>query len=223
MRVIIRCAGDGERWGNYRDVPKHLAPICGEPILNRTVRLCNEIVPDADVKVVVADLKDRRYKVDGSSRTTDKPNPDNGDLDKIASSRHLWDSDRTVVLWGDTWWSRDALTDVLTAEHDDWHAWLRFGPNGHGGELFAFSWPGDRNERVEESLDHAIANQLPGQRGGWMLYRALANKQLDDHADHGNSTIVDDWTEDFDAPDDWDQWCYRWATTDTATRDRMTR
>src|SRR5690606_31487996 len=113
------------------------------------------------------------------------------------------------------WWSRDALTDVLTADHDEWHAWLRIGPDGRGGELFAFAWPGTANQRVGEALDRAIDAQRSGAlsgtghvgdnvRGGWALYRSLAAADdLTEHADYGNSTTVDDWTEDFDTPQDW--------------------
>ena len=224
MRVIIRCAGGARRWADYLGVPKHLAPINGEPVLHRTVRLCNEIAPDADVKVIVQDLSDKRYKVPGSSRSTDKPTPEYGDVDKIASSRHLWDRERTVTMWGDIWWTRQAITDVLTADHNDWHAWLRFGPDGEGGELFAFSWPSEAHDQVFDAIARVVAAQQAGKLtgtakgglnvpGGWALYRSLAGVDLLDHGDHGNCTIVDDWTEDFDTAHDWDEWCYRWATT----------
>ena len=115
MRVIIRCAGGNRRWGNHLGVPKHLAPINGETLLGRAVRLTNELAPDADVRVVVRDLSDRRYLIPGSRRSTYKPTPDNGDVDKIASSEHLWDpKGRTVVMFGDVWWDRPDLASILT-------------------------------------------------------------------------------------------------------------
>jgi len=192
-------------------------------VLYRTVRLIGETV-DADVKVVVRDLSDRRYLVAGSSRTKDKPTVGNGDLDKIASSRHLWDKDRTVLLWGDTWWTRAALTDVLTRPLDEWHLWLRYGPHDHGGELFAFAWPGSSNGVVDEALDRALTAHSDGDlahaghnrravRGGWAFARALSGLGWADHGPYRNSTVVDDWTEDMDTPRDWNEWCLRWATS----------
>lgn len=235
MRVIIRCAGQATRWKNHLDVPKHLVELCGEPVLERTVRLISEIRPAADIKVVVKDLSDRRYLIPPSSRTIDKPNPTNGDLDKIASTAHLWDStDRTVLLWGDTWWSRKALTDVLTNEHPDWHVWLRFGPNNRGGELFAFTWPAAANDKVHAALDralqahhagllaHAGYNKRPV-RGGWAMYRSLTGANWDDHRPRGHHTTVDDWTEDMDTPDDWHRWCARYARASRRRRKEMTR
>lgn len=232
MRVIIRCAGSGERWSDYRGVPKHLVPIRGEPVLHRTVRLVSEITPDADVKIVVESLADRRYLVAGSSRTVDKPDPSNGDLDKIASSRHLWAKDRTVLLWGDTWWSRSALSNVLTAEVEGWRAWGRLGSNGHGGELFAFAFTD--NSTVGEALDRALEAQHAGLlhasghngdsvRGGWALLRSLCGLPCTQHGPYRNLALVDDWTEDMDAPRDWDEWCLRYAQTDPTTREEMTR
>lgn len=226
MRVIIRCAGGASRWGDFQGVPKHLVKICGEPVLHRTVRLINEITPDADVKVVVPDLKDRRYLIDGSSRTVDKPNPDFGDVDKIASSFHLWDpKDRTVVLFGDVWWTRQALESVLTGPVDDWWAWMRI--VGDGGEIFAFAFQPSSRPVVEAACrtvaDAHQQGRMDGIPGGWALYRTLTGNAIDDHADHGHATRVDDWTDDFDTPDDWHNWCWRYGTTSPAVRDEVTR
>lgn len=231
MRVIIRCAGNGDRWGNYRGVPKHLVKLAGEPVLHRMVRLIGEIAPDADVKVVVNDMTDRRYLVPGSTRTRNVWTSEHGDIDKIASSRHLFDrSDRTVILWGDTWWSRPALTDVLTADLDGWHAWLRLGPHDIGGEIFAFAWTAATNAEISDACDKAIAAYQAGEldtagykgrrelRGGWALYRALCGVAWDDAGKHGFATVVDDWTEDMDTQRDWDEWCLRWAQTDPELR-----
>lgn len=229
-RVIIRCAGDGTRWGDYRGAEKHLVQLCGEPVLHRTVRLIREIDPDADVRLIVKDGRDARYQVPGASRVGDKPDPANGDLDKIASSRHLWSkAERTVLLWGDTWWSRDALTGVL-ANDGGWRVWLR--TCGAGGELFAFAWPADDVDTVSDALDRALAAHHAGKlkgagfegqscRGGWALYRSLCEVPWDAAGDHGHSTEVHDWTEDMDTPRDWDEWCYRYAITPNADRGLM--
>lgn len=223
MRLIIPCAGGARRWGNYLDVPKHLAPLCGEPILHRHVRLANELA-DADVKVVVADMTDRRYLAPGSTRSRAKLTPDNGDVDKILSSAHLWDSKgMTVIAWGDVWWSRPALTDVVTADVDGWHAWLRFGPDGVGGELFAFAFTPDAHQQIVDAcavvVDAHRAGRMTETPGGWALYRALHGQPVDVHQPYGNHTIIDDWTDDLDVPGDWRHWCWRWAHASDTERE----
>jgi choline kinase len=36
MKVLIVAAGEGVRWENYRNVPKHIVEVEGEVLLNRT-------------------------------------------------------------------------------------------------------------------------------------------------------------------------------------------
>lgn len=135
-----------------------------------------------------------------------------------------------MLLWGDTWWSRPALTDVLTAGVGDWHAWLRMGPNGLGGELFAFAFTD--NSTVGAALDRAVDAQRSGLldtaghsgkplRGGWALLRSLCGLPWRQHGPYRQSTLVDDWTDDMDTPRDWDEWCLRFAQTET--REEMIR
>ena len=233
MRVLIRCAGSGDRWNDYLGVPKHLAPICGEPLLERTVRLTLATAPDADIAIIVppditADTLDR-YQIDGARVLLDDPSPDAGDVDKVWSSLDLWDPyDPTVVLFGDVWWHADTLADILTQPVDDWHTWLRIA--GDGGELFAFKFAPSARPAVDAAcasvadlhragqLDHGGAANGPIP-GGWALYRHLSGRPVTDHADHGHAThVTDGWTDDFDLPADWDQWCLRWARTDPADR-----
>ena len=38
-RAIFICAGEATRWDSYLGVEKHYAPIEGEPIIERAVRL----------------------------------------------------------------------------------------------------------------------------------------------------------------------------------------
>lgn len=226
MKVIVRCAGGSNRWGNFHGVPKHLVTLCGEPILHRAVRLTNDVAPDAEVKVVVRDLKDRRFLVPGSSRTVDKPTPENGDVDKIASRSDLWDTtDRTVIMWGDVWWSRPTLTSVLTDPVDDWRAWLRI--VGDGGELFAFTFQPEAHNQIRDACEAVAeahrAGRMRGIPGGWALYRTLTGHDVTEHGDHGHATHVTDWTDDMDTPADWRKWCYRHGTSKRSVREEMTR
>jgi hypothetical protein len=233
MRLIIPCAGEAKRWDLA--MPKHLLPICGEPIMPRTIRLAVDIDPDIDIHVVVNDLSDDRYKVPGSRRATARRDPARGEIDKVLSSRHLWNRDGlTVYAWGDIWWQSDTLRQILTADVEDWWWWGRLA--GDGGELFALAFGPDAHDDIEAACDAVAAAHARGEMtvpapqhtsgvravpGGWGLYRALHGKPVTDHADHGHLTHVDNWTEDFDSRTDWERWCARYYRTDPAERDRM--
>ena len=60
-RVIILAAGDGTRWQNYRDNPKHLVEIEGQRLLDRTVSQYKKYTDDI---VVVG--SDERYLLQGA-------------------------------------------------------------------------------------------------------------------------------------------------------------
>jgi FkbM family methyltransferase len=114
--AVIIADGDGTRWGDYGGHPKHFAEVDGEPILHRTVRLLQR----DDVRVFVVGPDDR-YRVDGSELWTPEHDPDVFDADKFLSSKALWNRDgRTVVVYGDVYWTDEAMSRVL-----DWPSWDR--------------------------------------------------------------------------------------------------
>lgn len=228
-RALIIAAGDGTRWGNHLGVPKHLARLCGEPILHRTVRLASRYTDD--IVIVVSDLDDTRYDVPPARRELAKLNPANHDADKFLSSRHLWADDRrTIILYGDVFFTDDAMRRIFDSRpHDDgWHAYVRFDAShitgAPGGENFAHVIDPPAHHAYETNLHRIVRLRQDGtiwRNGGWEQYRAMAglpDDQLLHHADHGHATVIDDWTEDLDYPADWDGWCWRWAHTDPAHR-----
>lgn len=221
MRVIIPCAGMATRW--FGDTPKHLVPIFDEPILHRTVRLIQERT-DADVRVVVKNLSDDRYKIPGATRATAKLDPSRSQADKLSSSRHLWSkTGRTVILWGDCFFTEVAMDRILS--HDgDWCMFARLGPSKFTGkdhkEPFGFSLAPEHHDvldlGINTCIDQARAGTLTAWSGSWQMYRAalgygdvrwpdLPTTALD------NVTVIDDWTDDFDVEDDWRNWCWHWA------------
>lgn len=230
MRVILPCAGLQTRWRDS-STPKHLVKLCGEPVLHRTVRLVNEVAPQAEVLVVVENARDQRYRIPGSRRATAKLNPTLGDVDKLASSRHLWENDGwTIVLFGDVWWSLPAIRAVFRFPglpgvgplRDDWTAFARFGPNGSGGEIFGFVIPDAAYDRFDEAIaavakvadakrEDGVGLYRGGVRGGWGVYRYLTGGDPLVHEDRSHYVPIDDWTNDLDSRRDWDEWCWRWA------------
>jgi hypothetical protein len=239
MRILILCAGDATRWGDYLGVPKHLVQLLGEPILHRAVRLINEIRPDADVRVIAKDPFDGQYVVPGARTFKARLNPANHGADKFLSSRHLWDdTGRTVILYGDCFFTRAGMTTILTDApfEDGWRLFARFDGSSItgsiGGENFAHVIDPDAHEDYEASLHRIAALQTSGvitRCGGWEQYRSMHGvpddrvlEWWDEHSPKnprmGHVTEIDDATEDIDFPADFDAWCVHYAQYDDEQR-----
>ncbi|MBQ3611204.1 MAG: 2-C-methyl-D-erythritol 4-phosphate cytidylyltransferase [Firmicutes bacterium] len=112
MRFVIMADGKGTRWDNYMGIPKHLAEINGEPILGRTVRLLNEMT-EGEAEVIVTS-HDERYEFKGSRRH--EPLDNKLEIDRF--TRELI-ADDTCFLYGDTYYTEEALSAIINMEADD--------------------------------------------------------------------------------------------------------
>ena len=112
MRFVIMADGKGTRWDNYMGIPKHLAEINGEPILGRTVRLLNEMT-EGEAEVIVTS-HDVRYEFKGSRRH--EPLDNKLEIDRF--TRELI-ADDTCFLYGDTYYTEEALSAIINMEADD--------------------------------------------------------------------------------------------------------
>ena len=214
MRAIIIAAGEATRWNNYTGVAKHFVKLCSEPILHRTVRLLHENNVD-DIWVVGLTTD---YKIEHSNLCVPTINyVENADADKFLSSKALWHtSDRTVVLYGDCYFSEKAMQTIVNSQNKDWTLFCRPTPSEITGtlygECFAQSFYPEHLEMHEKNL-HRIAELYKAGKlhrcGGWEHYRAMAGKEdleLDTHLMSTNFVEINDWTEDFDVPADYDNW-----------------
>ena len=211
MRTLILCAGDGTRWGNHLGVPKHLIPIEGQRLLNRTAA---QFAEHGEVEVVVSDITDTRYWVPTPALIDIAHlDPTRYGVDKLLSARHCWDPTQAMVLaFGDVWFSDDAVETIAKAAAGDRWAWVaRFGPSAWKphGEGFAFvlpvGWLGDfetaANQVVEMRRRGEIRRAL-----GWEVYRWLAGGDPQRHDRLPGLVEVDDFTDDFDTPIDYRRW-----------------
>lgn len=112
MRFVIMADGKGTRWDNYMGIPKHLAEVNGEPILGRTVRLLNEMT-EGKTEVIVTS-HDERYEFEGSRRH--EPLDNKLEIDRF--TRELI-ADETCFLYGDTYYTEEALSAIINMEADD--------------------------------------------------------------------------------------------------------
>lgn len=213
-RALIICAGEATRWGNYLDTPKHLIEIEGEKILHRSVRLLKENGID-DIHVISKD--DPRYKVEGANQFIAELNPKNADADKLLSSQKLWEkADRILIIYGDCYYTEEAMKTIVESKEKDWHIFCR--PDASAitgtpwGEIFCYSFYRKDFDLIKNGLHHVAGLHQKGllkRCGGWELYRHLlgrpdANLRIHKMGDH--YTKIDDWTDDFDYPKDYDSW-----------------
>ena len=205
-------AGSSERWGDYLGVPKQMLPVDGEPLLHRTVRLLRENgVTDI---LITGPFDDCGVK-------SARPVGDTEAVDGRLAARSFWNRDgRTIVLMGDAYYSDEAMRTIVGHADRDHHIFARFGPSRLTGkpwaEIFANSfWP--EHQAVHETSLRTVQSMLERgelvRAGLWEAY-LLDHGHLHDGIDeptgyvgnYGDATEIDDWTEDFDFPEDYDRW-----------------
>ena len=215
--AILLCAGEATRWSNYLNSPKHLINIEGERLLDRTTRLIKEAGID-DIYVVTKEY-DERYDTNYSKQEVVKVDYEaNADADKFLSSKHLWNKEgRTIVFYGDCYFTEEAIRRIVNFKSEEWTLFCR--PTASiitgcpYGECFAQSfYPKDLKEH--EEMLHYIAqlwkDKVITRCGGWEHYRAMTGRRdkkvRHPHIMTTNYEIIDDFSEDFDTPDDYENW-----------------
>jgi hypothetical protein len=214
-RAIIIAAGEATRWNNYLNTPKHLISIEGEILLERTVRL---LIQNNIKDIFVVGPDDDRYKVEGSKLYVPTKNLNYADADKFLNSESLWNTEgRTLVLYGDVYFSDNCIEQVVNYTNTDWTLFCRFTEScctgSVGGECFVQSfYPNDIDRHKENLLYIAkLSNEGILRRcGGWEHFRAMngvtgSNLNKKKYR-FNNAVVIDDWTEDFDYPADYDMW-----------------
>lgn len=220
-RVILLCAGHGERWGNYLGIPKHLVEVDGERLVDRTVRLVRERTIDATIFIISFDP---RCEVAGTMRFEPGHGPERfTDTDKFLSSAELWSDDSpTIVLYGDVFFTEAAMETICSYDRDTFAFFGRPRPSECTGhlwqEMFALAIPPGSREHLlrtmREVRDMLTAGDIR-RGGGWECYRhACGLKPIciyevkSDVADH--FVEIDDFTDDFDTSFDYEQWIWRY-------------
>lgn len=223
-RMIVTCAGKQTRWGNYLDTPKHLLKIHGERLLDRTVRLIRRFATDASVAIMALDdAHAAAYDVAGTERFC--PVDDMADADALErhyasphfmACRARWNAaGRTVVVLGDVFFTERAMQTICS----DTTRGVRFYGREKAstitgtpwGELFAISFYPDDHGPIVNASDE-LRERCETVRG-WQLYRHLNDLPLDAFpnviADNDRFVEINDFTDDFDFPNDYDTWITR--------------
>ncbi len=211
--AIIICAGEGRGWKNYLGIQKHFIKIEDERLIDRTVRLINKL-KNENVKVFVVALNDN-YKIEGSTLFIPKINPVDDGVDKFLNSKELWSKQgRTIIFYGDVWFSEEAMRQIIQYDKKEWMLFARKGKSSVTGcmheEIFAQSfYPKDTPEHEKNLLKIVEAYQLKLIRcgSGWHHYRCMVGLEHTDNKIIKDKIFnIDDFTDDFDYPLDYDTW-----------------
>lgn len=202
-RIIIAAAGEGRRWNNFRNVPKHLVTIEGETLLNRIYKQFRDFSDD-----IVIISKDQRYAV-GDAKLEPPLSGDWLDFGKIYSSSHLWSDDRTIIVFGDVYFTDKAVQKIVSNQ-DDYKFFMRKGPSKYTGkghkEIFAFAFSGGMNEKIKSYIEQLVEIKQGG-AGAWRLYLHMHGiKHVRDYFKTDGYIEINDWTDDFDYPEDILKW-----------------
>jgi len=211
--AIILCAGEEERWRNYLGLSKHFIKIEGKQLIFRTIMLINKFKTE-DTKIFVVG-NDDRYEVVGSSLFVPDKNPHDAGADKFLNSKYLWNNDgRTIVFMGDVWFSENAMKSIMEYNKKEWIIFARTAPSKITGspfpEIFAQSFYQQHLKEHEENL-HKIVNSFHQNKinrcVGWEHYRCMIGLEPNmKHIVRNRIFEINDFTEDFDLPQDYDSW-----------------
>lgn len=111
MRYIIMADGEGSRWNNFNDIPKHLVNINGETLLQRTVRLIKEV--DNESEVIITS-RDKRYDVKGALRYEPKSN-----VLEIDRFTYELIEDNVCFLYGDTLYNKENIEIIANTNSEE--------------------------------------------------------------------------------------------------------
>lgn len=198
MKALIAAGGEYRRWGNYLGVPKWLAAIEGETLVGRSVRLLKERGVE-DVSIV--GTHERLHEL--GVPVIEPVNALCTDLNKIFSSRQHWGSEQTLILFGDVWFSDAAMDKIVaTPSHKNILFFARLVKSkltGHWREIFALRFAASLHKELG-TICRVAANN--GKKRAWNLVPLSRKIRM---------ISIDDWTDDFDFPADYERWIARWA------------
>jgi len=209
VRVIICCAGNRKRWGDHLGVPKQLAPINGIPLLHRTISQYKRY-GCSNIYITAFDKEFHALQGDGVNVVVPKNSilPDTG----TGYSSGFWsDIGRTIVSYGDVYFTEYAMGVVATAPPNGLLWFGRYGPGKaqHCGELFCYSLPLDQQESFRKAIQYVVDAKARGETvrtTSWEVYRHLHGFDLGDHRVGEDWFEIDDATDDWDTPEDYDRW-----------------
>lgn len=205
---IVLADGKQERWPAGAP-PKELLLVDREPILLRTIRLFEQAL---QTFVYVYTRKPAVIEAVSRFRCFDYGEADT-QLEAMARARPLW-RDRQICLLGDVYYSEAAVEAIAACRRPVAFYGRRLQSELTGkpwGELVAMAWNREHDEDMLSSLHNWKDRPLL-----WSPYRDFAGLWLpegENYLFHTPECLVeiDDWTDDFDSPEEYQVWLERRA------------
>lgn len=215
-RIMVTCAGPQDKWNGHLGVPSHLVrDNTGEPILYRTLRQLRERGYGTDDVFVFHPNVAGYFRPGNTSVVV----PAGKYRTEFHTTREWWleeESERNILLLGDTWFTDEALDEILG--HDGYL--LRFFGRENAskvtgspyGELLGYSWRGNGNSLLDRgmlSLSGLKDKGLVWRYCGWeQLYwtqgdKLKTNRHFTHRCDPEWFTEIDDLSDDIDFPKDY--------------------
>ena len=198
IKVLILAAGSGVRWDNYKGTPKHRLLIEGEVLIERTYRQFSEYTKD----IVI--VSNEEYTIEGVEVYNPPFNNKWKDIAKFWSTRKIWGPDRTIMVFADVYFTDEAVKKIME-DKSDLSFYLRSQASKITGKPYGEIWGIGFNANFIPILNNLITSIIESREkyltGGWHLHKQLINNGY-----QFNTVEIDDWTEDFDFPQDIKNW-----------------
>jgi len=207
-RIVILAAGDGTRWENFRGTTKHHTTVEGETLIERQIRQFSQHT--SDIVMVAKNLTENFSSV---KVFTPEQDPRWLDMAKFKSSNEFWGDERTVLAFGDVYFTDEAI-DSIVNDDQEITFYLRKRKSSITGkpykEIFALSFNASAKPKLQRWIEELIDQKIANVSGGWFLYFKMLEELNLDLSDGFEREIgfvhIDDWTEDFDFPIDLLHW-----------------
>ena len=215
--VLILCGGEASRWKSHLGVKqKHLIPVENEILLTRTLGQVLKYSPNK-VTVLTRPGEESVYKpycqqgihVEAISTSLNFETP----AWKYLSSENFWNrKGSTISLLGDVWFTDIAIQKIFNENSKNWLAFGRSSPSELTGcpygEIFAHKFTNiEKHTRSLKLLDKLYRLKLCNEHAsGWALSQVISNEDPNRRTVGENFVEINDFTEDFDFPEDYERW-----------------
>ena len=209
---IIACSGGGTRWGNYLNTKKHLIKIGNETLLDRTIRLINKF--DSNSKICIFAFEDE-YRRDNTKfcKPTLLDRDEHIKYPAIYMSREYWNAKgNTTLVCGDVFFTENCMKQI-TENNNKLNFFGREGGSSITGktygELFGLSFNKEQQTNILnilKDLDQQFINKKIKRFLTWEFYRLINNIDVNNHQIKNHFIEINDFTDDFDFPNDYDIW-----------------
>lgn len=217
LTCVILCGGEASRWNGYRGQRhKQLIEVNGEILLQRTLRqLRRYSIAKITVMVPKGDTNTFKRYCEAEVEIQEVGNVQGPETPawKYLSSEHLWNTKGTTVsLLGDVWFSDLAINAIFEPSPRDWIAFGRSAPSQITGcscaEIFAFRFSNHKkhHECLELLNDLYLNGACTEHAAGWALSALMSDDDPNLYTVGESFYEINDFTEDFDFPEDYDKW-----------------